>query len=184
MSPGLNRPIGDPGRAELRGQYGEDMQRSKRAIARESVLKTRDNADPDGDKAPRPLDAKDRRIVAWTIALIIVGGYLVVQAIGLATTKDAVPPSWLITAPEGATIVGEPRIEGSNYRVTTYVTVRPADGRTAEELLEEMGLSGQPAQLGPTPWDWRPLWVYSRPTQDGVELRLVYRRDSTDDITP
>ena len=166
------------------GQYGEDMKRSARAIDRASVLRTRSERDPAGDDAPRPLSARDRRVIALTIALILVGGYVVLQVIGLSSTKDAVPPSWVITAPEGATIVGEPRIAASNYRVTTYVTVRPADGRTADELLEEMGLSEQPTQLGPTPLDWRASWIYNRPTQDGVELRLVYRRDSSDDITP
>ncbi|WP_127472723.1 hypothetical protein [Microbacterium sulfonylureivorans] len=138
----------------------------------------------DAEGAPRPLDTKDRRIIAWTIALIIVGGYVICQVLGLWTTKDAVPPSWLITAPAGAAIVGEPRIERSNDRVTTYVTIRPAEGQKAHQLVEQMGLSEQPTQLGPTPLDWRPVWVYSRPTEDGVELRLVYRRDSGDVITP
>ena len=163
--------------------WAEEIKRSARAIARESVSRTRGDADRDGD-TPRPLSAKDRRVITFTVALILVGGYLVLQVIGLASTKDAVPPSWVITAPQGAAIVGDPRIDGSNYRVTTYVTVRPADGRTADGLLEEMGLSEQPTQLGPTPLDWRAMWIYSRPTQDGVELRLVYRRDSSDDITP
>ncbi|WP_127818896.1 hypothetical protein [Microbacterium sp. CPCC 204701] len=140
--------------------------------------------DTEAAEAPRPLSAKDRRIVAWTIALILLGGYVVVQVIGLATTKDAVPPSWVITVPTGATIVGESRIDYEPYRATTYVTVRPEDGRKAEELVEQMGLSEQPTQLGPTPLDWRPLWIYSRPTPDGVELRLVYRRDSSDEIAP
>lgn len=130
------------------------------------------------------MSIKDRRIIAWTIALIIVGGYLVWQLIGLANTKDAVPPSWLITAPAGSTIVGEPRISGEPYRTTTYVTVRPADGQKAHQLVEEMGLSEQPTQIGPTPLDWRPVWVYSRPVEDGVELRLVYRRDPGEEITP
>lgn len=123
-------------------------------------------------------------MIAWTIALILIGGYVVWQLVGLATTKDAAPPSWLITAPAGATIVGEPRIDYEPYRATTYVTVRPADGQKAHQLVAEMGLSEQPTQFGPTPLDWRPVWVYSRPTQDGVELRLVYRRDSGDVITP
>lgn len=140
--------------------------------------------DADTDDAPRPLSAKDRRVIAWTIALILIGGYVVWQLVGLATTKDAAPPSWLITAPAGATIVGEPRIDYEPYRATTYVTVRPADGQKAHQLVAEMGLSEQPTQFGPTPLDWRPVWVYSRPTQDGVELRLVYRRDSGDVITP
>jgi hypothetical protein len=47
-----------------------------------------------------------------------------------------------------------------------------------------MGLYEQPTQIGPTPLDWRSVWVYSRPTQDGVEIRLVYLRDSSDIITP
>lgn len=123
-------------------------------------------------------------MIVWTIALILIGGYVVWQLVGLATTKDAAPPSWLITAPAGATIVGEPRIDYEPYRATTYVTVRPADGQKAHQLVAEMGLSEQPTQFGPTPLDWRPVWVYSRPTQDGVELRLVYRRDSGDVITP
>lgn len=123
-------------------------------------------------------------MIAWTIAVILIGGYVVWQLVGLATTKDAAPPSWLITAPAGATIVGEPRIDYEPYRATTYVTVRPADGQKAHQLVAEMGLSEQPTQFGPTPLDWRPVWVYSRPTQDGVELRLVYRRDSGDVITP
>ena len=136
------------------------------------------------DGQPRPRKAKDRRIIAWTIALIIVGGYVIWQLLGVWTAKDAVPPSWLITAPAGATIVGEPRIGYEPYRATTYVTIRPADGQKAHQLIEEMGLAEQPTQIGPTPLDWRPVWVYSRPTEDGVELRLVYRRDSSDEITP
>jgi hypothetical protein len=168
-------------------QYGEDMTRSARVIARESFLRARGDAHPDVDvdvdDAPAPLHARGRRIVALTIALIVLGGYLVVQVIGLATTKDAVPPSWLIPPPAGATVVGEPRIDYEPYRATTYVTIRPAEGQNAHQLVEQMGLSEQPTQIGPTPLDWRPVWVYNRPTQEGVELRLVYRRDSSD-ITP
>lgn len=130
------------------------------------------------------MDAKDRRLIAWTIVLIVIGGYAIFQAIGLATAKDAVPPAWLITPPPGATIVGEPRISREPYRATTYVTIRPADGQKAHQLIEEMGLSAQPTQLGPTPLDWRPVWVYSRPVEGGVELRLVYLRDAGDEITP
>lgn len=137
----------------------------------------------DADDAPQSLSNKDRRIIRWTIAVIVLGGYVIWQLIGLSTTKDAAPPSWLITAPAGATIVGEPRIDYESFRATTYVTVHSADDREADELLEEMGLSEQPTQIGPTPLDWRPVWVYSKPIQDGVELRLVYRRDS-DDVTP
>jgi hypothetical protein len=143
-----------------------------------------DHADTDADKAPRPLDAKDRRVIAWTIALIIVGGYVIWQLLGVWTAKDAVPPSWLVSPPAGAMYAGEPRVEGSNYRVTTHVTVRPAEGEKAHQLVERMGLSEQPTQIGPTPLDWRPVWVYSRPVEDGVELRLVYVRDSEDIITP
>lgn len=166
-------------------QYGEDMKRSARVIARESFLRARGDANPDVDvdDAPAPLDARGRRIVALTIALIVLGGYLVVQVIGLATTKDAVPPSGLIKPPAGAAIVGEPQIDYEPYRATTYVTIRPAGGQKTHQLVEQMGLSAQPTQIGPTPLDWRPVWVYSRPTQEGVELRLVYRRDSSD-ITP
>lgn len=138
----------------------------------------------DTEDAPRPLSTKGRPIIAWTIALMIVGGYVIWQVLGLWTTKDAIPPSWLITPPAGATIVGEPRIDYEPYRATTSVTVRPADGQKAQQLVEQMGLSEQPTQIGPTPLDWRPVWVYSRPVEDGVELRLVYRRDSGDDITP
>lgn len=158
------------------------MRARLRALARANVVTARPAAD--ADEAPRPLSSRDRRVVAWTVALILLGGYVVVQVIGLATTKDAVPPSWVITAPAGASMVGEPRVSSELYRATTYVTVRPEDGRTADELLEQMGLSEQPTQFGPTPLDWRPLWVYSRPTQSGVELRLVYRRDPSDVITP
>jgi hypothetical protein len=158
------------------------MKSSARTIARESVLRAA--GDTDADEAPRPLDTRDRRIITWTIALILLGGYLIWQVIGLATLKAEPPPSWLITAPAGATIVGEPRITREPYRATTYVTIHPADGRTNEELIQEMGLYEQPTQIGPTPLDWRSVWVYSRPTQDGVEIRLVYLRDSSDIITP
>ena len=140
--------------------------------------------DTDTDDAPRPLSAKDRRVIAWTIALLIVGGYVIWQLLGVWTAKDAEPPAWLITPPAGATIVGEPRIDREPYRATTYVTVRPAEGEKAHQLVERMGLSEQPTQIGPTPLDWRPVWVYSRPVQNGVELRLVYLRDSEDIITP
>jgi hypothetical protein len=140
--------------------------------------------DADLDEAPRPLNTKDRRVITWTIALIIIGGYVAWQLLGPWTAKDAEPPAWLITAPEGATILGEPRLERSNYRVTTYVTVRPSEGEKAHQLVERMGLSEQPTQIGPTPLDWRPVWVYSRPVEDGVELRLVYVRDPEDTITP
>lgn len=140
--------------------------------------------DADLDEAPRPLNAKDRRVIAWTIALIVIGGYVIWQLLGVWTAKDAEPPAWLISTPAGATFVGEPRLERSNYRVTTYVTVRPAEGEKAHQLVERMGLSEQPTQIGPTPLDWRPVWVYSRPVEDGVELRLVYLRDPEDLITP
>lgn len=138
----------------------------------------------DADEAPRPLSTRDRRRIGTIIALIIVGGYVIWQVLGLATAKDAVPPAWLITAPSGATIVGDPRTDREPYRATTYVTVRPAEGQKAHHLVEEMGLSEQPTQIGPSPLDWRPVWVYSRPVEDGVEFRLVYRRDSSDEITP
>ena len=140
--------------------------------------------DAEAEDAPRVPSRKDRRIIAWTLVLILLGGYGAWQLIGLATAKDAVPPSWLITAPVGATIVGEPQITREPYRATTYVTVRPTNGQNAHQLLEEMGLSEQPTQIGPSLLDWRPVWVYSRPTQDGVELRLVYLQDSIDTITP
>ncbi|WES63951.1 hypothetical protein P0L94_15965 [Microbacter sp. GSS18] len=136
------------------------------------------------DDAPRPLSGKDRRVIAWTIALIILGGYVLVQLLGVATAKDVAPPAWLITVPADATIVGEPHIDRQPYRATTYVKVRPADGQKAHQLIEDMGLSEQPTQIGPSPLDWRPVWVYSRPVQDGVEIRLVYLRDSADIITP
>lgn len=136
------------------------------------------------DDAPRALDAKDRRVIAWTIMLILLGGYVLVQLFGVATAKDVAPPAWLITAPAGATLVGEPRIDRQPYRATTYVTVRPDDGRKAHQLIEDMGLSQQPTQIGPTPLDWRPVWVYSRPIPDGVEIRLVYLRDSEEIIAP
>ena len=152
----------------------------ERNDGRENLLTTQNDA----HEVPRPPDAKNRRFIGWTVALIILGGYLVMQLIGLATTKDAVPPSWLITVPAGATMVGEPQIDREPYRATTYLTIRPADGRNHVDLLEEMGLSEQPTQIAPTPLDWRPVWVYSRPVQDGVEFRLVYRRDSLDEITP
>ena len=161
------------------------MKRSARLIARERVSGTQGHATAHGvDDAPRPLNGKDRRVIAWAIALIIVGGYVIWQLLGLWTAEDAVPPAWLITPPTGATFVGEPRVEGSNYRVTTYVTVRPAEGEKAHQLVERMGLSEQPTQIGPTPLDWRPVWVYSRPVEAGVELRVVYLRDSEDLITP
>ena len=137
------------------------------------------------DEAPRPLNAKDRRIIAWTIASIIIGGYVVFQLLGIWTANTAVPPAWVITAPAGATIVGEPQVSGEPYRTTTYVTVRPAEGRNHVDLMDEMGLSEHPTQIGPTPLDWRPVWVYGRPVADGVEFRLVYLRDLDDEpITP
>ncbi|WP_109211798.1 MULTISPECIES: hypothetical protein [Microbacterium] len=112
-----------------------------------------DQDDTDTEEAPRPLDAEDRRLVGWTIALIIVGGYAIWQLLGVWTAKDAVPPAWLISPPAGATMVGEPRIDYQPYRVTLYVTVRPAEGERAHQLVERMGLSEQPTQIGPTPLD-------------------------------
>ena len=132
--------------------------------------------------APRPLNA--RRYIAWMIPVVIVGGYVIWQLLGVWTAKDAVPPSWLISPPAGATIVGEPRIDYQPYRATLYLTVRPAEGEKVHHLVERMGLSDQPTQIGPTPLDWRPVWVYSRLVQDGVELRLVYLRDAEDIIPP
>lgn len=140
--------------------------------------------DTDTGEAPRPLNAKDRRFIVWTIALVIVGGYVIWQLLGVWTAKDAVPPSWLISPPAGATIVGEPRIEHQSSRSTLYMTVCPPEAQRAHQLIEQMGLSDQPTQIGPTPLDWRSVWVYSRPVQDCVELRLVYLRDSEDIITP
>jgi hypothetical protein len=135
--------------------------------------------------APRPLSAKDRRFIAWTIALIFVFGYVIWQVIGVATIKDAAPPSWLINAPSGATVVGPAVVTREPYRATTYVTVRPADGITIDALIAEMGLSEEePTKIGPTPWDWRPVWAYARPIGDGVEIRLVYLRDTEDTIAP
>jgi hypothetical protein len=141
-----------------------------------------DQGQIDADQAPQSQNAK--RYVAWMIALIIVGGYVIWQLLGVWTAKDAVPPSWLISPPAGATIVGEPRIDYQPYRATLYLTLRPAAGQEAHHLIEQMGLTEQPTQIGPTPLDWRPVWVYSRPVEDGVELRLVYLRDSEDIITP
>ena len=150
----------------------------------ESPLTAHENAD--ADEAARPLGARERRFLTWGIALFVVGGYLVFQLFAVWTVKDAVPPASLITAPAGATIVGEPRVSREPYRATTYVTIRPAEGRNHVDLMEEMGLSEQPTQIsGPTPLDWRPVWVYSRPVEDGVEFRLVYLRDLDDEfITP
>ena len=79
-----------------------------------------------------------------------------------------------------ATIVGEPRLDREPYRVTVYVTVRLAENQKAHQLVEQMRLSEQPTKIGPTLLDWRPVWVYSTPVKDGVELRLVYLRDSQD----
>lgn len=136
-------------------------------------------ASDDADAAPRPLTSLDRRAIALTIALIIVAGYFLWQIIGLATEKDAVPPAWLITAPAGSTIVGEPLVDRESYRATTYVTLRPADGQTPARLLQEMGLLDQPTQIGPSPLEWRTVWVYGRTTSEGnLEIRLVYRPDT------
>ncbi|TQM25090.1 hypothetical protein [Microbacterium kyungheense] len=136
-------------------------------------------------EAPRPLSAMDRRFISWTIAMMFVFGYVIWQLVGVATVKDAAPPSWLISAPSGAVIAGEPRTTHQPYRATTSLTVRPADGGTNEALITEMGLSeDEPTQIGPTPLDWRPVWVYARPTNDGFEVRLVYLRDAQDTITP
>ncbi|GAA2979183.1 hypothetical protein JOD63_002975 [Microbacterium terrae] len=143
-----------------------------------------ESRDPDAAGPPRRPDARDRRILTLTITAIVLGGYVVWQLIGLVTVKDVPPPSWLITAPAGASVVGEPRVTREPYRATTYVTVRPAEGQKAHQLVAEMGLSEQPTQIGPTPLDWRPVWVYTRPTEDGVEIRLVYLRDSGELITP
>jgi hypothetical protein len=68
----------------------------------------------DRDEAPLPLHAKDRRVIAWTIALILAGGYVAWQLLGVWTAKDAEPPAWLISQPVGATFVGEPQVEGLN----------------------------------------------------------------------
>lgn len=100
------------------------------------------------DGAPRPLASKDRRVVAVTVGLIILVGYFRWQIVGLATEKDAVPPAWLITAPAGSTIVGEPVVTRESYRATTYLTLQPADDQTPAQLLEQMGLSDQPTQIG------------------------------------
>lgn len=131
----------------------------------------------DVSEAPRPLGARDRRAIIVTIAIVILGGFVVWQLFGLVTVKDTPPPSGLIAVPAGATIVGEPRIDQQPYRATTYVTVRPADGRTPLDLMSEMGVSDEPTQIGPFPWDWRTAWVYAVRKQDDVELRLVYLRD-------
>lgn len=56
-------------------------------------------------------NAKDRRDIAWTIALIIVGAYVIWQLVGVWTAKDAEPPAWLISPPAGATFVGDPWID-------------------------------------------------------------------------
>ena len=124
-----------------------------------------------------PLTRRDRRNIAMTIVLIALGIYVAVQLTLLWTTKDAWPPSSPIHVPANATIVGEPYTKYSNFRAVTYVLVRPTDGRTPDELIDVMGLSDQPTQIGPTPLDWRPLWVYSRSLQGNVEIRLVYVRD-------
>jgi hypothetical protein len=112
------------------------------------------------------------------VTLIVLGGYVVWQLLGVATVKDAVPPAWLITVPAGAAMVGEPRIEREPYRATTYVTIRPANGQNHVDLMDQMGLSEQPTQIGSNLLDWRPVWVYGRPVPDGVEFRLVYLRDT------
>ncbi|MGF2950585.1 hypothetical protein [Microbacterium alcoholitolerans] len=142
------------------------------------------SAPEQGANEPLPSGAKGGRSAFWVILLVLLGGYALWQVWGLVTTKDAVPPAWVITVPADAALVEEPRISYANFRVTTYMTIRPTDGRTAADLLDEMGLSGQPTQIGPTPLDWRPLWVYARPVQDGVELRLVYRQDLHDGPAP
>lgn len=136
------------------------------------------------ESPPPPRGAKDLRVIIWAIMIVLLGGYVLWQLVGLVTVKNAAPPASVITVPSDATVVGEPRINYENYRVTTYVTVRSADGRTNAGLVDEMGLSAQPTQIGPTPLDWRPVWVYARPTQDGVELRLVYRQDMPDGPVP
>ena len=143
-----------------------------------------DQDDADTGEARRPLNAKNRRFIVWTIVLVIVGGYIVWQLLGVWTAKDAVPPSWLISPPAGATIVGEPRISYEPSRATLYMTVRPAEGQKPHQLTEQMGLSEQPTQIGPTPLDWRPVWVYTRRVGEDLEIRLVYLRDSEDVITP
>ncbi|MGA7148567.1 MAG: hypothetical protein WBX17_08790, partial [Microbacterium sp.] len=106
-----------------------------------------DNGNANADEAPRPLTAGKRRFLAWGIALLVVGGYLIFQLFSVWTVKDAVPPASLITAPAGATIVGEPRISREPYRATTYVTIRPAYGHNHVDLMREMGLSEQPTQI-------------------------------------
>jgi len=109
--------------------------------------------------------------------VIFFGAFVLWQVGSLVTVKDATPPPSVITVPADAAVVGEPRIDRQNFRVTTYMTIRSVEGRTAEELLDQMGLSEQPTQIGPTPLDWRPLWVYARATEGAVELRLVFIQD-------
>jgi len=135
------------------------------------------------EESTRALAAKRRRRVIWATAIVL-GCYVLWQLGGLLTTKDAAPPAWLIAVPADASVVGEPRIDYQPYRVTTYLTVRPAEGLSATDLINQMGLSAQPVQIGPTPLDWRPVWVYARPTQVGVEVRLVYRPDLPDGPAP
>jgi hypothetical protein len=140
--------------------------------------------DTDASGRPRPLSSKDWRFIAVTIALLIAGGYVVWQLLGIWNAKDAVPPSWLISPPAGSTMMGEPWTDHQPSKATLYMAVCPPEGQKPHQLIEQMGLSEQPTQIGPTPLDWRPVWVYSRPEQDCVELRLVYVRDSEDTITP
>lgn len=130
------------------------------------------------NQSPGPLNGKDGRVVAWTVTLIVLGGYVVWQLLGVATVKDAVPPAWLITVPTGASMVGESRIGREPYRATTYVTIRPANGQNHVDLMDQMGLSEQPTQIGSHLLDWRAVWVYGLPVPDGVEFRLVYLRDT------
>jgi hypothetical protein len=125
----------------------------------------------------RTRTSTSRRKVLWTIALVVLGFYVVVQLLLVWNIKDAHPPSWPIQVPANATMVNEPHTEYSNFRAVTYITLRPTDGRTADELIDSMGLSEQPTRIGPTPLDWRPLWVYSRSLQGNVEVRLVYVQD-------
>lgn len=124
------------------------------------------------------MKATDRRFFLLVVALVVFGGYLVIQLIGLAAVKDAVPPASLITVPADATMVGEPRIERQPYRATTFVTIRPAEGQNHVDLMDQMGLLDQPTQIGPNLLDWRTAWIYGRPVPDGVEYRLVYLQDT------
>ena len=110
------------------------------------------------DDAPRALDAKDRRVIAWTIMLILLGGYVLVQLFGVATAKDVAPPAWLITAPAGNTrgrtpdrppaVPGHDVCDGSARRRTESPSAHRGHGPVPATDTDRADPAGLAARLG------------------------------------